>query len=43
MKSQYVLSDMMGDIIQKGTKVPDAVKAAHDRMVQLFEQLGIKQ
>ncbi len=43
VKSQYVLSDMMGDIIQKGTKVPDAVKAAHDRMVQLFEQLGIKQ
>jgi len=43
VKSQYVLSDMMGDIIQKGTKVPDAVKAAHERMVQLFNQLGLKQ
>jgi len=43
VKSQYILSDMMGDIIQKGTKVPDAVKAAHDRMVQLFNQLGLKQ
>ncbi len=43
VKSQYVLSDMMGDIIQKGTKVPDAVKAAHDRMVGIFNQLGIKQ
>jgi len=43
VKSQYVLSDMMGDIIQKGTKVPDAVKAAHDRMVGIFNQLGLKQ
>jgi len=43
VKSQYILSDMMGDIIQKGTKVPDAVKAAHDRMVGIFNQLGLKQ
>ena len=41
--SQYVLPDMMGEIIQKGTKVQDAVKTAHDRMVQIFEQLGLKQ
>jgi multiple sugar transport system substrate-binding protein len=41
--SQYVLPDMMGDIILKGAKVPDAVKAAHDRMVLIFEQLGLKQ
>ncbi len=43
VKSQYVLSDMMGDIIQKGTKVPEAVKAAHDRMVGIFNQVGLKQ
>ncbi len=41
--SQYVLSDMMGDIIQKGAKVPEAVKAAHERMVGIFNQLGLKQ
>jgi multiple sugar transport system substrate-binding protein len=43
VQSQYVLSDMMGEIIQKGTKVQDAVKTAHDRMVAIFEQLGLKQ
>ena len=43
VQSQYILPDMMGDIILKGTKVQDAVKAAHDRMVQVFEQLGLKQ
>jgi len=43
VQSQYILSDMMGDIIQKGAKVPDAVKAAHDRMVGIFNQLGLKQ
>ena len=43
VQSQYILSDMMGEIIQKGTKVPDAVKTAHDRMVGLFNQLGLKQ
>lgn len=43
VSSQYVLTDMMGDIIQKGTKPADAVKAAHDRIVAAFEQLGIKQ
>lgn len=39
----YVLTDMMGDIILKGTKVADAVKAANDRIVAAFNQLGIKQ
>ena len=43
VNGQYVLTDMMGDIIQKGVKVADAVKTAHDRFVQTFEQLGIKQ
>ncbi len=43
VKSQYILSDMMGDIIQKGTKVPEAVKAAHERMVGIFNQIGLKQ
>jgi len=41
--SQYIMPDMMGDIILKGTKVQDAVKTAHDRMVLIFEQLGLKQ
>ncbi len=41
--SQYILPDMMGEIILKGEKVQDAVKAAHDRMVKLFEELGFKQ
>jgi multiple sugar transport system substrate-binding protein len=43
VQSQYILPDMMGEIILKGVKVQDAVKAAHDRMVQVFEQLGLKQ
>lgn len=43
VRSQYILPDMMGEIILKGTKVQDAVKAAHDRMVKLFEELGFKQ
>jgi hypothetical protein len=33
---------MMGSIIQKGTKPADAVKEAHDQMVKIFEQFGIK-
>ncbi len=41
--SAFVLTNMMADIITKGTKVPDAVKAAHDATVKIFEQLGIKQ
>ncbi len=43
VNSQYVLTDMMGDIIQKGVKVPDAIKTANDRIIQAFEQLGLKQ
>jgi hypothetical protein len=34
---------MMGDITQKGVKVNDAVKTATDRIVGLFNQLGLKQ
>lgn len=41
--SAYILTDMMGEIIQKGTAVPAAVATAHQRIVQAFEQLGIKQ
>jgi multiple sugar transport system substrate-binding protein len=41
--NSYVLTDMMGQIIQKGMKPADAVKQAHDRTVQAFEQLGYKQ
>jgi multiple sugar transport system substrate-binding protein len=41
--SAFVYTNMMADIISKGTKVPDAVKAAHDQTVKIFEQLGIKQ
>jgi len=41
--SAFVYTNMMADIITKGTKVPDAVKAAHDQAVKIFEQLGIKQ
>lgn len=39
----YVLTDMMGDITQKGTSVASAVQTAHNRMVQTFEQNGQKQ
>jgi multiple sugar transport system substrate-binding protein len=41
--SAFIYTNMMADIITKGTKVPDAVKAAHDATVKIFEQLGIKQ
>jgi hypothetical protein len=34
---------MMGNIIQKGTKVDAAVKDAHDRLVQAAVQLGLPQ
>jgi multiple sugar transport system substrate-binding protein len=40
--SNKVLENMMGSIIQKGTKPADAVKEAHDQMVKIFEQFGIK-
>ncbi len=39
----YILTDMMGEIIQKGVEVKTAVENAHKRMVQTFEQLGFKQ
>jgi multiple sugar transport system substrate-binding protein len=39
----YVMTDMMGDITQKGTSVTSAVQTAHNRMVQIFEQNGQKQ
>jgi multiple sugar transport system substrate-binding protein len=38
-----VLENMMAQIIQKGQKVPDAVKDAHDAMVKIYEQFGLKQ
>ncbi len=41
--TQYILPDMMAEIIQKGVKVPEAIKTATGRMVQIFEQLGVKQ
>lgn len=41
--AQKVLENMMASIVQKGQKVPDAVKDAHDAMVKIFEQFGIKQ
>jgi multiple sugar transport system substrate-binding protein len=39
----YVMTDMMAGIIQKGQTPKEAVKAAHKRMVSIFEQNGIKQ
>jgi len=39
----YVLTDMMGQIIQKGVKPADAVKEASDRSIMAFNQLGVKQ
>lgn len=41
--AQKVLENMMAAIIQKGQKVPDAVKDAHNAMVMVYEQLGYKQ
>jgi multiple sugar transport system substrate-binding protein len=38
-----VLENMMASIIQKGQKVDAAVKDAHDQMVKIYEQLGLKQ
>jgi len=39
----YILTDMMGQIIQKGVKPADAVKEASDRSIMAFNQLGVKQ
>jgi len=41
--AQNVLLDMMAQILQKNVKPADAVKDAHNRMVQIFEQFGVKQ
>jgi multiple sugar transport system substrate-binding protein len=38
----YVLTDMMQQVAQ-GRSAKEAVAAAHDRMVQIFEQQGLKQ
>lgn len=39
----YILTDMLGQVVQKGQSPKDAVKTANHRIVQTFEQLGIKQ
>lgn len=38
----YLLTDMMQSVVQ-GTRPAEAVATAHDRMVQIFEQQGLKQ
>ncbi|MDQ2786308.1 MAG: ABC transporter substrate-binding protein [Chloroflexota bacterium] len=43
VNGQHILNDMMGSIIQKGTKPADAVKAAHDQLVAAAVQLGLPQ
>lgn len=43
VNGQHILNQMMSDIIQKGTKPADAVKATHDQLVTAANQLGIKQ
>ncbi len=40
--AQKVLENMMSTIIQKGTKVTDAVKEADEQMKKIFDQFGIK-
>ncbi|WP_202805744.1 ABC transporter substrate-binding protein [Actinopolymorpha alba] len=39
----YILTDMMGEIVQKRVGVKEAVDTANKRIIQTFEQLGIKQ
>lgn len=41
--AQKVLENMMSEIIQKGVKVPEAVKTADDQIRKIFEQFGVKQ
>ncbi len=43
VNQSYVLTDMMGEILQKGTSVKQAVSNANKRIVQAFEQQGLKQ
>jgi len=38
-----ITSQMMANIINKGMSVKDAVKDAHDKIVQIFEESGVKQ
>ena len=38
----YLLTDMMQSVVQ-GTPAAQAVATTHDRMVQIFEQQGLKQ
>jgi multiple sugar transport system substrate-binding protein len=39
----YILTDTLGQIVQKGESPKSAVKTANKRIIQTFEQLGIKQ
>ncbi|MGP4014415.1 ABC transporter substrate-binding protein [Saccharopolyspora sp. 5N708] len=43
VRQAYVLTDMMGEIVQGKSNVASAVATAHDRMVQVFEQQGLQQ
>jgi multiple sugar transport system substrate-binding protein len=43
VQEAYILTDMMGQVVQGGVSPQVAVRTAHDRMVQTFEQLGIRQ
>jgi multiple sugar transport system substrate-binding protein len=38
-----ITSQMMANIISNGMSVKDAVKDAHDKIVQIFEEAGVKQ
>ena len=39
----YILTDMLGQIVQSHVSVKSAVQTANHRIIQTFEQLGIKQ
>jgi multiple sugar transport system substrate-binding protein len=39
----YILTDMLGQMVQKGESAKNAVQTANKRIIQTFEQLGIKQ
>ena len=38
--SAGIMADMVSDIL-RGTAVADAVKTAHDRYVQIFQEFGL--
>ena len=42
VQNRLMIPDMVQDIIVKGTAVPDAVKKAHDAMVEVFNARGAK-